>query len=116
MDVSDLAGCFVVEIGIRQAWPFVGFCDNRPTRSRETRLYIGTGWSIGEAAADDADDDERWLLAAYGLNGASVMGEHVEIDGALNLEMDDGRTLVVSGQATTSTGGEPWWFSPWLES
>ena len=43
--MSDSAGSFVVEIGYRQ-FPFLGFCDNRPTPSWEARLYIDTTWSI----------------------------------------------------------------------
>jgi hypothetical protein len=34
MDVEQLIGSFVVEIGFRQAWPFLGLCDNRPTPCR----------------------------------------------------------------------------------
>jgi len=116
VDISGLAGSFVVEIGIRQAWPFIGFCDNRPTRSRETCLYIDAAWSIAAAAVDDIEDDERWLLTAARLNGANVVGAYVGTDGALNVETDEGHTLVVSGEATARTVGEPWWFSRWLES
>jgi len=113
VDVSGLAGSFVVEIGIRQAWPFVGFCDNRPARSRETRLYIDADWSIDAAVVDDVEDDERWLLTAARLNGANVVGAYVDTDGTLNVETDEGHTLVVSGEATASTVGEPWGFSGW---
>lgn len=116
VDISGLAGSFVVEIGVRQAWPFVGFCDNRPARSRETRLYIDAAWSIDAAVVEDVEDDERWLLTAARLNGANVVEAYVGTDGALNVETDEGHTLVVSGEATASTVGEPWWFSRWLES
>ena len=80
VDVTELVGSFVVEIGIRQAWPFVGFCDNRPTRSRETRLYIDATWSI-----DDVEDDDRWLLTAARLNGVNVVRTYVGTDGSLNV-------------------------------
>jgi hypothetical protein len=116
VDTSDLAGSFVVEIGIRQIWPFVSFCDNRPSRSRETRLYIDAPWSIGAAAVDDLDDDERWLIAAARLNGANVVAAHVGTDGTLTVETDEGHTLVVSGQGKAGTVGEPWWLSGWQES
>jgi len=115
VDINRLTGCFVVEIGVRQAWPFVGFCDNRPTPSRETRLYIDASWSIDTAVVDDVEDDERWLLTAARLNGANVVGAYVGTDGALNVETDEGHTLVVSGETTASTVGRPWWFSRWLE-
>lgn len=116
VDISNLAGSFVVEIGIRQAWPFIGFCDNRLARSRETRLYIDAAWAIDAAVVHDVEDDERWLLTAARLNGATVVGAYVGTDGALNVETDEGHALVVSGEATASTVGEPWWFSGWFES
>ena len=116
MDISELVGSFVVEIGVRQAWPFIGFCDNGPTRSRETRLYIDAPWSTGAVADDDVEDDDRWLLAAVRLNGANIVGAYVETDGTLKMETDQGHTLAVAGEPTAGTVGEPWRFSPWLES
>jgi hypothetical protein len=116
VDISALVGSFVVEIGIRQAWPFVGFCDNRPARSRETHLYIDAMWSLNGAGADDVDDDERWLLAAADLNGATVAKAYVGTDGVLRLETTEGQVLAVSGEPTAATVGQPWWFSDWRES
>jgi hypothetical protein len=115
VDVTELVGSFVVEIGIRQAWPFVGFCDNRPTRSRETRLYIDATWSIDDVV-DDVEDDDRRLLTAARLNGVNVVRTYGGTDGSLNVETDRGHTLVVSGEPTARTVGEPWQFSRWLES
>ncbi len=116
MDISELVGSFVVEIGIRQAWPFVGFCDNRPARSRETRLYLDAMWSMNGDIGDNVDDDERWLLFAANLNGATVVEAHVDSDGALTLETAEGQVLAVSGEPTAATVGAPWWFSDWRES
>lgn len=36
----DLVGTFVVEVGERQARPFLTFCNNEPTPPIETRLCI----------------------------------------------------------------------------
>jgi hypothetical protein len=72
VDTDQIAGSFVVEVGFRQAWPFLGLCDNRPTPAQETRLYIDTSWTIEanvSANGGGANDDIAWLTAAVALNG-----------------------------------------------
>jgi hypothetical protein len=110
MDVGQLAGCFVVKIGLRQAWPFLGLCDNRPTPAQQARLYIDTSWTIEAtpSAAGSADDDTAWLTAAAALNGTTIETARVEHDGSLRLTTDVGITLVVSGKPGPETVGEPW--------
>ncbi len=41
-DVYALRGQFVVEVGVRLAWPFLTFCDDALPSPNETRLYIDT--------------------------------------------------------------------------
>ncbi|MEV6303668.1 hypothetical protein AB0M02_29955 [Actinoplanes sp. NPDC051861] len=115
MDLEQLAGCFVVEIGIRQAWPFLGICDSRPAQARETRLYIDAEWAIEliTRTTGGADDDRAWLTAAVVLNGRTVESARVEHDGCLRLATDSGHNLVISGQPQPYTVGEPWRISGW---
>jgi hypothetical protein len=110
MDVEQLAGSFVVEVGFRQAWPFLGLCDNRPTPAQEARLYIDASWTIEAttSTAGSADDDITWLTAAAALNGTTIETARVEDDGSLRLTTDAGITLVVSGEPEPATVGEPW--------
>ena len=115
MDVNELVGCFVVEVGVRQAWPFMGFCDNRRTRSREARLYLDAPWSIDRVITDDVNADEQWVCTATQLNSATIDGTWVDADGGLHLATVDGHMLVVSGEPQANTVGEPWWFSDWRE-
>ncbi|WP_030440365.1 hypothetical protein [Actinoplanes subtropicus] len=115
MDVEQIAGSFVVEIGIRQAWPFLGLCDNRPTPNQETRLYIDASWAIeaADSAGGSADDGIRWLTAATVLNGRTIDAARVNDDGSLRLTADPGIALVVSGEPEPYTVGEPWRLSEW---
>jgi hypothetical protein len=53
VDVNQLACSFVVEIGFRQAWPFLGFCDNRSTPAVEIRLFIDASWTIEAGQSRD---------------------------------------------------------------
>lgn len=113
MAPDQLAGCFVVEIGLRQAWPFLGFCDNRSTPPQENRLYLDTEWCIeaGSRVQGTAADEATWLTAALTLNGATIAEAHVADDGTLLLTMTDQRSLVASGQPGAAPVGEPWWLS-----
>ncbi|WP_433288134.1 DUF6188 family protein [Micromonospora sp. CA-244673] len=115
MDVEQVVGSFVVEIGFRQAWPFLGLCDNRPTPAQEARLYIDASWTIEVAtsARGTADDDIAWLTAAIALNGRTIDTARVYDDGSLSLTTDTGITLVVSGEPEPDTTGEAWRLTSW---
>jgi hypothetical protein len=115
MDLDQIAGSFVVEVGFRQAWPFLGLCDNRPTPAQETRLYIDASWTIEAATAvsGGADDDKAWLTAAVALNGRTIDNVRVDDDGTLRLITDCGFALVVSGEPEPYTVGEVWRLSGW---
>src|SRR3989440_12299618 len=56
----ELIGCFVVEVGLRQAWPFLTFCDNRPAtrHGRPGRSPAGRP-PAGSRASDTAVDARR---------------------------------------------------------
>lgn len=111
-DHTDLPGTFVVEIGVRQAWPFIGFCDNRFAVSRELRLYLDAPWRVGDASSGGAADLEAWLTAAEPLNGLTVEAAVVEADGSLHVEFLNGPTLRVPASNVASSAGESWWLTP----
>lgn len=115
VDVDQIAGSFVVEVGFRQAWPFLGLCDDRATPAQEARLYIDAPWAIEAAVpvGGGAHDDIAWLTAAVALNGRTVDNAQVDDDGTLRLTTDDGLVLVVSGQPKPYTVGEAWRLSDW---
>ena len=114
MDVGELVGSFVIEVGVRQAWPFIGFCDNRDALSKETRLYVDAPWAIDGEAGGSPADTERWLSAVDSLNGLTVSAAQVEGAG-LRLDLADGSYVTASGEAASETVGEPWWFEPWRQ-
>lgn len=113
VDVNELVGAFVVEVGVRQAWPFLGFCDNREASSKETRLYLDASWSIDAEPGRGAADTRDWLAAAEALNGLTVSDAVAQSGGALRLVFACGAALSVSGETTTESSGEPWWLAPW---
>ena len=97
---ENLVGSFVVEVGERQAWPFLGFCDNRKTPATEVRLYIDADCEVvgGDGLAD--------------LMSLAVEGAEVADDATLYLQFGEGRSLTVSGTARSDTVGDVWWFGP----
>lgn len=113
MDVDELVGAFVVEVGVRQAWPFLGFCDNREASSKEARLYLDTVWSIDGGPARSAADTHHWLTAVDDLNGLTVLKATAETGGALRLEFAGGAGLSISPETTSESSGEAWWLTPW---
>lgn len=109
LDSGDLPGTFVVEVGIRQSWPFVGFCDNRFAESLELRLYLNTTWRLGEIRSDDVPATQ-WLTIADRINGLTVDTASVDAHGSLRLGFHDGPSLTLAEQARP-TGEEAWWLS-----
>jgi hypothetical protein len=109
-DASTLVGRFVVEVGRRQAWPFLTLCDNRPEKSDEIRLYIDTAFEVAPGPAYSADGETSQLLVAIGaLENLTVVAAAVGEEGDLSLTFDNDRVLRVSGLAAAYTGGPPWW-------
>lgn len=109
---SDLIGSFVVEIGVRQAWPFVGFCDNRSTPPTERRLYIEAGIEVRpvrEAATGDSLFTQ--LVALSVLNGLTVTSTEVDDDHTLHIFFTEEGVLIINGEPGPETSIEPWWVS-----
>ncbi|MFI7027052.1 hypothetical protein ACIBMZ_30600 [Micromonospora sp. NPDC049900] len=102
-----------MEVGFRQAWLYLGFCDNRSTPPQKSRLYLDTDWCVeaGSRVRGTADDEATWLTAALTLNGATIAAAHVADDGTLLIATTDQRSLVASGQPEVAPIGEPWWLS-----
>lgn len=106
MRVEALAATFVVEVGIRQSWPFLVVAD--ASSGAEVRLYLDATWSLGDSS-HEASEDTAWLVAAAELNGKNIVDARQGSDGALTLMTSEGARLTVSGQAAHYTVGEPWW-------
>lgn len=114
MQVEDLIGTFVVEIGVRQAWPFLGLADNRPLKAVELRLYLDTDWSFGEGQTGRTDREAElvdWVKMALDLDGLTVEDAQKAESGELTLRFTDGHALTVNGMARYDTVGEPWWIA-----
>jgi hypothetical protein len=110
---QELVGTFVVEIGERQAWPFMTFCDNDATPSREARLYIDTGFTLNGAPAWSSGDESA-VVKLLPLNSLAVVA--VDVNGAdLLLTFQDDTRMVVSGVAAEWTTGDVWWLGSWTQ-
>jgi len=109
---DELVGLFVAEVGVRQAWPFLQFCDNNATPAREVRLYLDSPFEVGppDAVPTRADPVDRLLK----VNNLPV--DHVRREGLrLAIDFAGGTSLVISGEPSPTTTGDVWWLSPWLE-
>ena len=111
-DVSLLRGCFVTEIGVRQAWPFLTFCDNRTDPTHERRLYIDTAFRINDGQPLTDGDAERATIALLSLNGLTVTAADVSASHALTLTFNGGDdVLSVAGEAAAFTTHDVWWLT-----
>jgi hypothetical protein len=106
LEPSRLIGWHVVEIGTRQAWPFLTFAD--PQSGRESRLYIDSTISVSPGWPRLDQDDAAVLAALAAVSMATVVGSRV-VDGALELTLDH-HVVRVDRQANHLTSGSPWWF------
>ena len=111
---QELVGSFVVEVGERQAWPFMTFCDNEPTPSREIRLYIDTELTLNGSRVWSSPEDSV-AVHLLSLNNLAVIAVDVKA-AELSLTFDGGNLLVVAGVAAAWTTGDLWWLSPWLNA
>lgn len=95
-DPTHPVGTFVVEVGRRQAWPFLTFCNNDLTPPVETRLYIDTDWTVSGGGLDDL-----MMLSVSGV----ARGDGAE----LSVTFTDGQVLTISGQPNAETTHDVWW-------
>ncbi len=110
VDPHDLKGRFVVEVGLRQAWPFLTLCDPRPAYAHEVRLFIDTTFQITSDRTEYHRDDPNALL--FDLNGLTVTSVEVGSDQGLVLGFDDGgQTLSIDGTSADFTTADVWWLS-----
>ena len=107
---ADLVGCFVVEVGVRQAWPFLTFCDNAPTPPVERTLYIESWIEVVPATEIVPGESLRtqWQ-ALYVLNGLTVESIDVRGDSDLHVGFTTGEKLTVGGEQGPDASQPPWW-------
>jgi hypothetical protein len=104
-DLLELAGYDVLEVGVRQAWPFITF--GAPTSERtERRLFIDADFSLSDAAGAAIGGTVLARLEPLVLR---IVVEVRLAETALTLRFDDGAELKVSNVATPETIGPPFW-------
>jgi hypothetical protein len=112
-EVEALRAQFVVEVGVRQAWPFLTLCDNAHTPPRETRLYIGTTFRVGSSPLTFADGDPEPAVAKLlELNNRTVTAVAVGADKELRVVFDGGQSTLVVDAVPRDFTGDIWWLAP----
>jgi hypothetical protein len=118
MEPEKLERWFVVEVGVRQAWPFLTFCDPDGAGDTEVRLYIDTEFRLEPGGRHFSDgDSERATVALLDLNNGTVTGVERHDDCGLVVRFDgNDPTLSVSGTGAAFTTQDVWWLAgPWRE-
>ncbi|GIG23795.1 hypothetical protein [Cellulomonas denverensis] len=109
LDVSLLAGLAVIEVGCRQAWPFLALIDQRG--EREVRLYFDTDMRVEGEGGGGFSQEDAGLLAALGkVLNCAIERAHIAASGDLRVDFSDGYVLEASGQGNSATTVAPWWF------
>jgi hypothetical protein len=106
-----LQGRYVVEVGLRQAWPFVTFCGSDPSATSEIRLYIDTTFRLDEGRRVFEDGDaERAAAELLDLSNRTVTDVQSSEANELLASFDGGeRVLVVAGTPASFTTQDVWW-------
>lgn len=108
--IEDFAGCSVVEVGERQAWPFITVYN--PATDQEARLYIDTPFTVNGV---EATHDDEWTIPLLEVNMLGIVA--IDQPGEdLRILFNDQTELVLSGEGTARTTQEVWWTSPWRPS
>jgi hypothetical protein len=109
----ELYKYFVVEIGIRQAWPFLRFASNDEGDRPEIRLNIDTGFTVTgidpKGSTGEEDDDELWVRRLLEVNNLTLQRGTIEPDLSLVLTFDDGIRLRINGTPAPWTTKDVWW-------
>ncbi|MGY2010751.1 hypothetical protein ACW9HC_27540 [Nocardia gipuzkoensis] len=105
---------FVVEIGIRQAWPYLTFADNRDGAfPQEVRLYIDSSFTVmpdpAVLGSGEEDDEKLRLLRLAEVLNLTVHDVTVDDDGSLMVSFHDNVRLRVSGHSPLWTTHDVWW-------
>jgi hypothetical protein len=103
LDPMLLVGRFVIEIGKRQAWPFLGI--REPQSGREIRLYVDTTCSV--SSRKFRQDDAKLICALERLNSLTISQVDVSSD-ALILKFGN-EVLRIGGVGNDLTTQAPWW-------
>lgn len=109
---SDLQKMYVTEVGRRQAWSFINFCDNRSKDSEEYRLYIDTDFVVEpEIQLSNLDSELDSISKLLRLNGLTVQRSTVSSSAKLVIVFEDEQILTVSGSPNSETTQDVWWIS-----
>jgi hypothetical protein len=104
-DPGLFVGRHVVEVGRRQAWPFVNLAD--PESGREVRLYLDTDFSVTPAWSQLDQDNGAALAALESLNGLTITSADLGTEG---LGLGFGEICLRVAQAGNRlTSHSPWW-------
>lgn len=104
-----MRGAYVIEAGVRDAWPFLTL--RNATTTSERRLYIDTDAHL-ESAGERwlSQEDPELVRQLTSLVTLSVSAASVERD-SLRLAFASGESLVIAGAGNGKTTQAMWWLS-----
>lgn len=108
IDPGLLVGRHVVEVGMRQAWPFLTLAD--PVTGREVRIYVDASVRVSPDVVPLRQDDNGLLLALDRVNMLTVDSARA-VEGALELTLED-HVVWIDGQENELTTHTCWWVGP----
>jgi hypothetical protein len=106
----------VVEIGIRQAWPYVTFANHHDEATiPEVRLYIDSSFTVIPAPTDlgtgEEGDEQLWLLRLAEVLNLTVQDAAVDDNANLIVTFHGNVCLRVSGHGASWTTQDSWWLT-----
>lgn len=105
-ELASFVGWHVVEVGRRQAWPFIGLAD--PERGSETRLYIDCSFAVLPEWRHLRQHDDVTLVALDALSMLTVEEVRAEPTGTVRVVLGP-LVLEISALPNEWTTGDVWW-------
>ena len=108
---KQLPESFVVEVGERQGWLFVAFCDNRSNPPAEYRLYMDGSFILTGVTEVDVQVLE-WLplIRLAKLQGLTVRAVEVGPADRISIHFDNDVCLKIEGKPSSAANADVWWF------
>lgn len=107
-ELRSVIGWHVVEVGRRQAWPFIGFA--HPERDEEVRLYVDCSIAVLPGARHLRQHDTETLIALDDLNGLTVEDVREGPTGVMSVVLG-ASVLELSNAPNELTSHNVWWLA-----
>jgi hypothetical protein len=104
IDGLNLVGWDVLEVGLRQAWPFVTLAS--PGEREERRLFIDTDFVVTGSGRGEIRGSALTRLEPL---VALLVRDVRRGSTGLSFSFDDGTSLTIADEPNAETNGDIWW-------